>query len=127
MDGIGMIRRGRQRVIPYPYRGGFYIRLEEDVSVPLDERDPDRYELVLETECDIQEVSKAANPTLIATFSIFFPWDRTRLCPVSRGMRFSGDARGIDVSGMVTNVVASELDGVVAYCKDYDTEDEGDF
>lgn len=104
----------------YPFKGAFYRLVKGDKSVPLHER-KDREELVLETRCDIQEVSKAANPTLIATFSVYFPHDKKTSVPVKRGMKFSGNMYGIDVSGLVTNVVGSELGGVVAYVKDYDT------
>lgn len=104
----------------YPFVGSFYRVVKGDKSVPLHER-KGYEELVLETECDIQEVSKAANPTLIATFSIYFPHDSKTEIPVKRGMKFSGSMYGIDVTGLVTNVVGSELGGVVAYVKDYDT------
>ena len=106
----------------FPYTGRFYKHVEPDYSLPLDERDEDEDELVLETECDIQEVSKAANPVLIATFSVFFPWDVSVDLPLVRGMRFVGMMNSIQVEGMITNVVVSQLDGVVVYVKDYYAE-----
>ena len=104
----------------YPFMGSFYRTVKADKSVPLIER-TDRDKLVLETKCDIQEVSKANNPTLIATFSVYFPHNTTTDLPVKRGMKFIGSMYGMDVSGLVTNVVGSELGGIVAYVKDYDT------
>lgn len=90
-----------------------------DMSLPLDQRVYGDV-LVYETECDIQEVSKAANPVLIATFSVFMPFDERETVPIHRGMKFVGSMGGIDVTGMVTNVVLSQVGGLVAYVKDYD-------
>lgn len=111
-----------RHVIDYPYYGYFYQRDPEDTSKPLDQREQTET-LVFETECDIQEVSKAANPVLIATFSVFFPFDSEDDIPIRRGMKFQGSMKGIDISGMVTNVVYSQLKGVVCYCKDYDADE----
>lgn len=110
----------RKKVKPYPYFGTFYTG-GVDYSKPLDQRVVGDV-AVLETECDIQEVSKAANPTLIATFSVFFPFSVDQDLPITRGTSFKGKMGNIDVSGMVTNVVLSQLGGVVAYVKDYDSE-----
>lgn len=109
------------RVIDYPYKGAFYKLAKQDMSLPLDQRDIDS-ELVWETVCDIQEVSKAANPVLIATFSVFMPFCPNCEIPIQRGMEFRGRMGNIDVSGMVTNVVLSQVGGLVAYVKDYDTD-----
>lgn len=105
----------------YPYNGKFFEQCDPDLSVPLDQRIQQEV-LVYETECDIQEVSKAANPVLIATFSIFMPFDIDEQIPIHRGMRFEGDMNGISISGLVTNVVLSQRGGLVAYCKDYDVD-----
>ena len=106
----------------YPYTGQFFECAEPDYTKPLDQREyGDRP--VYETICDIQEVSKAANPVLIATFSVFMPFDARKEVPIHRGMKFSGSMGGIDVTGMVTNVVLSQVDGIVAYVKDYDASD----
>lgn len=110
----------RYKVNPYPYRGAFYSETM-DYSVPLDQREMGKT-LLYETECDIQEVSKAANPTLIATFSIFFPFNPEDKIPFTRGVHFEGKMGSLDVSGVVTNVVLSQLGGIVAYVKDYDSE-----
>lgn len=107
-------------MVRYPYRGTFY-RETQDVSAPLTERETGRT-AVFETDCDIQETSKANNPLLIGTFSIFFPLDVSGGVPVFRGMWFSADVCGQTVSGEVVNVVPSQLDGVVAYVKDYEAE-----
>lgn len=117
-----MAHTRRRRVIDYPYFGQFFEKAEPDYSLPLDQREyGDR--LVYETVCDIQEVSKAANPVLIATFSVFMPFDERDEVPLRRGMRFQGSMGGVDVSGMVTNVVLSQVGGIVAYVKDYDASD----
>lgn len=110
----------RRSINGYPNRGRFF-RVEQDYSKPLMERTPEEI-TVLETECDIQEVSKAANPVLIATFSIFFPFDIESEMPVNRGMGFEGEMNGLTIRGQVTNVVVSQLGGAVAYVKDYDTD-----
>lgn len=112
----------RNRVVDYPYRGQFFEIADPDLTKPLDQRTVDPV-LVYETECDIQEVSKAANPVLIATFSVFMPFDHTKEVPIRRGLKFEGSMGGIDVSGEVTNVVLSQVDGIVAYVKDYDARD----
>lgn len=109
------------RVVDYPYRGAFYEQKEPDLTVPLDQRDIESV-LVWETVCDIQEVSKAANPVLIATFSVFMPFCPKCDIPIRRGMEFRGRMGNIDVSGMVTNVVLSQVGGLVAYVKDYDAD-----
>ena len=117
-----MAHTRRRRVIDYPYFGKFFEKAEPDYSKPLDQREyPDTF--VWETVCDIQEVSKAANPVLIATFSVFMPFDPLAEIPIRRGMRFEGKMGNIDVSGMVTNVVLSQIGGLVAYVKDYDASD----
>ena len=108
-------------VIDDPYCGAFYTQAEEDLSKPLDERDIESV-LVWKTCCDIQEVSKAANPVLIATFSVYMPFDPSKPIPIQRGMEFRGKMGTIDVSGMVTNVVLSQVGGLVAYVKDYDSD-----
>lgn len=114
-------RRGR--VKDYPYYGYFYKQGEMDLTLPLDQREITD-ELVYETECDIQEVSKAANPVLIATFSIFMPFDETTEIPIRRGLKFSGTMGGLEITGLVTNVVLSQIGGLVAYVKDYDAGEE---
>lgn len=111
-------RYGEER--DYPYYGRFFTT-ESDMDAPLLERE-EKEVTVYETACDIQEVSKAANPALIATFSIFFPFDIENELPVRRGMGFSGDMNGMEVRGQVTNVVLSQLNGCVAYVKDYDID-----
>lgn len=112
----------RREVITYPYHGCFYRQTEPDYSLPLDEREQ-REEMVYETDCDIQEVSKANNPILVATFSVFFPFDTTQEIPIRRGYRFEGSTNGMDISGEVTNVVLSQVGGIVCYCKDYDSDE----
>lgn len=112
----------RRQVVDYPYFGQFFEKAEPDLSKPLDERTIEDV-LVYETKCDIQEVSKANNPVLIATFSVFMPFDHTKEVPIRRGLKFEGSMGGIDVSGEVTNVVLSQVDGIVAYVKDYDARD----
>ena len=109
------------RVVDYPYKGQFYEMAEQDLSLPLDQRDIEGA-LVWETVCDIQEVSKAANPVLIATFSVFMPFNPCCEIPIHRGMEFRGKMGNIDVSGMVTNVILSQVGGLVAYVKDYDAD-----
>lgn len=116
-----MAYKGITSVRDYPYTGAFYDQAAEDLTVPLDQRDIEGT-LVWETVCDIQEVSKAANPVLIATFSVFMPFNPCCEIPIRRGMEFRGKMGNIDVSGMVTNVVLSQIGGLVAYVKDYDSD-----
>lgn len=110
-----------RNVTDYPYYGYFYKEDEPDLSLPLDQRKGGET-LVYESECDIQEVSKANNPVLIATFSVFLPWAPGEPIPLRRGMRFQGDMLGVDISGEITNVVYSQLGGIVVYVKDYDAD-----
>lgn len=107
-------------VVDYPYDGVFYT-VSQDESLPLTER-RDVETIVLETKCDIQEVSKAANPALIATFSVFFPFDISQKLTVRRGMGFRGWMNGMEINGQITNVTVSQLGGCVAYVKDYETD-----
>ena len=118
-----MAHVSRRKVIDYPYFGQFFEKAEPDYTIPLDQREYGDV-LVYETVCDIQEVSKAANPVLIATFSVFMPFDPEKEVPLHRGMSFKGSMGGVDVSGMVTNVVLSQVGGIVAYVKDYDASDQ---
>ena len=111
----------RNTVTDFPYYGYFYDRVEPDYSVPLDQRSINET-LVYESVCDIQEVSKANNPVLIATFSVYLPFSLNEENPIRRGMSFQGDMNGIDISGEITNVVLSQLGGLVVYVKDYDTD-----
>ena len=111
----------RRRIKDYPYFGQFFDRKTPDYTVPLDQRRQEEV-LIYESECDIQEVSKANNPLLIATFSVFLPWDVDKDIPILRGMSFKGSMNGIDVSGEITNVVLSQLGGLVVYVKDYDSD-----
>lgn len=104
----------------YPYHGVFY-KETSDMAKPLTEREIVRTD-VFETECDVQETSKAANPMLFATFSVFFPFDAGKSVPVVRGMGFEASVCGQTVKGEVLNVVPSALNGVVAYVKDYEAE-----
>lgn len=117
-----MAHVSRRKVIDYPYFGQFFEKAEPDYTLPLDQRTYGDT-LVYETACDIQEVSKAANPVLIATFSVFMPFDPKEEIPIHRGMRFAGKMGTLDVDGMVTNVILSQIGGLVAYVKDYDASD----
>lgn len=114
--------KARGRVVDFPYYGYFYDMVQPDLSVPLDHREI-REALVYESECDIQEVSKAANPVLIATFSIFMPFDIDKPIPIRSGMSFKCDLNGMHIHGMITNVVLSQVGGLVAYVKDYDSRE----
>lgn len=114
------MKRFSYKVEDYPYVGVFY-EVVEDLSKPLNEREPEEV-IVLETECDIQEVSKATNPALLATFSIFFPFDVSDELIVRRGMGFRSSMNGMEINGQVTNVVVSRIGGCVAYVKDYETD-----
>lgn len=116
-----MAYKAIRKVKDFPYCGAFYRQKAEDLTVPLDQRDIES-ELVWRTCCDIQEVSKAANPALIATFSVFMPFNPEDPIPIQRGMEFRGSMGNIDVSGMVTNVILSQVGGLVAYVKDYDSD-----
>lgn len=114
--------KARRQVVDYPYYGYFYDMAQPDLSVPLDQREIGEV-LVFESECDIQEVSKAANPVLIATFSIFMPFDIDQPIPIRSGMSFKSDMNGIHITGMITNVVLSQVGGLVAYVKDYESRE----
>jgi hypothetical protein len=111
----------RESIKDYPYIGRFYKVDAPDTTVPLDQR-TETETLVFESECDIQEVSKANNPVLIATFAVYLPYESDEPILLRRGMRFEGDMKGIDVSGEITNVVYSQLGGIVVYVKDYDAD-----
>ena len=103
----------------YPFHGTFY-RSGIDTSKPLLEQKDDNI-VVLDTRCDITEGGHGNNNKFIsASFSIYFPFDKSTEFPVKRGDMFEGNMFGMEVNGKVLGVFPSDLGGAVAYLDDKD-------
>lgn len=101
----------------YPHSGKFY-EIVIDNSLPLDQRVEEEV-TIMETECDIQEAGSTVTGGITnASFSIYFPFDKTQDIKVHRGHLFRGDLYGMLVDGEVIGVFPTQLDGCVAYIKD---------
>ena len=103
----------------YPFDGAFYTYGVDD-SKPLEEQVEEEI-LVLSTKCDIQESQKSdANGNIIASFNIYFPFDKETGILIKRGMTFKGEIYGLAVNGKVISVAPSQLGGCVCSIKDLD-------
>lgn len=108
----------RKDIEEYPYEGTFYT-ITIDTTKPLEERVEEEV-VVLATECDIQESQKRLSDTLVATFAVYFPFNKETGIVITRGMKFRGDIYGLDVDGEVGSVAPSQMGGCVAYIIDID-------
>ena len=108
----------------YPFRGTFYINGEETLP-----EDGDLFggtsiseeTIVLETECDVTETSRAFSAGAItASYDVYFPHIGDTIIDVQRGMMFRCNTDGINVSGIVVSVGVSKLGGIHAYIKSTD-------
>lgn len=103
----------------YPFNGSFYT-YGVDESKPLEEQHDEEI-LVLETECDIQEVTNSdSGGNITASFEVFFPFDKSEGIAIKRGMIFKGNMYGLDVNGEVVGVFPTQLGGCTCYIKDRD-------
>lgn len=103
----------------YPFEGVFYtVRIDE--SLPLDQQEEKKV-IVLRTKCDIQESQKSeSGGNIAAAFNIFFPFDKNKGIPVTRGMIFEGNMYGLTVNGVVIGIFPTQAGGCVCYISDKD-------
>ena len=106
----------------YPYQGTFYIKGEPAVGDDGDlfggEAGLSEDTIILETECDVTETSRAfAAGAITASYDVYFPISKGETITVERGQMFKADVNGINVIGMVISVGHSQLGGVHAYLK----------
>lgn len=94
----------------YPFDGTFY-RFGIDESKPLDEQVEEEI-LIFETKCDIQEsTSTVTNGNIIATFDVYFPFDKEKGINIKRGYTFRGEMFGLVVDGIIDGIFPSQLGG----------------
>lgn len=104
----------------YPFHGVFY-RISVDESAPLTERE-ERKEIILETECDIEENRHSDGGGFIsAAFKIFFPFDKDKGISIRRGDFFEGSIYGLKVEGQIAGVFPTSLGGCEVYLRDFDS------
>lgn len=106
----------RTEIVEYPFTGAFY-RITVDKSGGL-KQVTTKKELVLETECDVQNAHSAIFTS--TTYTVYFPITLSEGTPVRVGDSFEATIAGITVNGVVSGVYPSQLGGCLAYLKDYD-------
>lgn len=103
----------------YPFRGCFYTYGVDD-SKPLEEQHDEEI-LILDTVCDIQEVTNSdSNGNITSSFDVFFPFDKATGIEVKRGMTFRGNMYGLEVNGKIDGVFPTQMGGCVCHVKDRD-------
>lgn len=103
----------------YPFNGIFY-RTFIDESKPLDER-VEEQETLLETPCDIQQVSQNDGGNFVnASFKVYFPISTNVDLNIKRGHFFDGEMYGMKVNGEIIGIFPSQLGGCTVYLKDID-------
>lgn len=103
----------------YPFRGSFYEK-RIDKTKPLKEQKEEEI-LLLDTECDIQEVGKSKNSgTINASFNVYFPFNKEDGINIKRGNTFRGTMYGMEVNGTVIGVFPTQMGGCVVYLTDID-------
>lgn len=102
----------------YPF-SGIFSRISIDESSPLEQREETEI-VLLETECDIQEVSSTdGNAVNNVTFNVYFPFDTEDGVNIRRGDKFVGNMYGIEVKGEVDGIFPTQLGGCEVHLKDY--------
>lgn len=116
---VGMMTIDREMLEEYPFRGAFY-EYRIDKTKPLKEQREEEI-LLLETECDIQEVGKSKSGGVInASFNVYFPFDKEKGINIKRGNTFKGTMYGMEVNGKVIGVFPTQMGGCVVYLTDID-------
>lgn len=118
----------RSNLSEYPNWGYFYQSeddLPEDGNLLSEETIQEN--VILETECDIQETNKLFNSGVITMgYTLYFPIPKDDEGnenipePLKPGIRFRGSTFGMDVDGMVIGVYPTQMHGCVAYIKGTD-------
>ena len=112
----------RQNKNEYPYQGTFYIKGEpttgDDGDLFCEDAGLSEDTIILETECDVTETSRAFSAGAItASYDVYFQISNGEKVTIQRGQMFKADVNGINVIGMVISVGHSQLGGVHAYIK----------
>lgn len=104
----------------YPFDGAFYD-YGVDESKPLDEQVEEEI-LILETKCDIQTAQKSdSGGNITNSFNVYFPMNvKSDTLKLKRGMKFRGNAYGLEVNGTLISAAPSQLGGVECYVEDLD-------
>ena len=98
----------RNAIKQYPFVGSFY-RTCIDESKPLDEQVEEEI-LVLETECDIQQMQTTDSGGLIqSTVKIFFPFDKEVGIDIVGGDTFRANMFGSDIGGTINVPYPNQL------------------
>lgn len=103
----------------FPFMGTFYRR-HIDMTKPLKERVVEE-EILLETECDIQEATTSDNVGInTAIFNVYFPFDLEEgIVDLKRGDAFRGEMYGVEVNGEIDGIFPSQLGGCKVHLKDF--------
>lgn len=101
----------------YPFTGEFYRTIIDDDASLLEQESSENEQIILNTKCDIQNVSQSRGSTLIsASFVVFFPFNEE--ISIKRGDMFRGSMYNMDVNGKVVGVFPTQLKGCVVYIDD---------
>lgn len=100
----------------YPFKGAFYIYGVDESKPAIEQVDEEI--LILETKCDIQEAQKSDSEILIASYNVYFPFDKKEGIKIDRGMYFKGDMYGLHIDGEVIGVFPTQLGGCGVYLTD---------
>lgn len=118
----------RSNLSEYPNKGYFYQSGEElPEDGDLFGEETSQEVIILETECDIQETTKALSSGVVTMgYTLYFPLpkdeDGNEYVPeaLKPGVRFRGSTYGVDVDNMVIGVYPTQMHGCVAYIKGTD-------
>lgn len=115
----------RNALIEFAYKGVFYKKVDS-LSPDGDLIDGDTdgtEEVLLETDCDIQETNKLfSSGTITLGYTVYFPLDINEglAKDLKAGAYFRSDMYGMGVGGMVIGLYPSQMGGCVAYIKGSD-------
>lgn len=115
----------RNALIEFAYKGVFYKKVEHPSADGdlIDGDTDDAEEILLETECDIQETNKLfSSGTITLGYTIYFPLDiKSGIADdLKPGVYFRSEMYGMSVGGMVIGLYPSQMGGCVAYIKGSD-------
>lgn len=111
----------RNQITEYPFKGEFYIKKDyrssdgDIINVETAE------ETILKTRCDIQKASgQFQSGAITARFNVYFPFDKEEGVEIRRGYLFRSEIYGMPVSGIVDEVVPTQMGGCECHLKEVD-------
>ena len=109
----------RRNINPYPFKGTFYTKGTSAGGDDLFDEPTEEETILLETECDITETSRAfAAGAITASYDVYFPFDFVSgTLNINRGVMFKADMKGVEIIGTVVSIGTSQLGGVHVYIK----------